>query len=288
MKTRPVIGITGPDGGGGAAWRFTALAIHLAGGTPVRLTPGGAVGRPAIQGLILGGGGDVHPERYGEIRESLFPPHEVHDSWGRYLTSLVVDPFVWMARYTSAMMTGAQVDEARDEFEFKLFRRALAQGWPVLGVCRGAQLINVYFGGSLHQNLSGFYTEEPEIITVFPKKQVIIHPGTRLASVIGDGSKWVNSLHRQGVKNLGCGLRVAARDSNRIVQAIEHPDHPFVLGVQWHPEYMPQAPEQRALFRTLVERAHMVTTRNKEYEEFKVASAFFSPIALPWATAPSL
>ena len=86
--------------------------------------------------------------------------------------------------------------------------------------------------------------EDPEVRTILPRKRVTLEEGTRLRRVLGGAPARVNALHRQAIHTLGDGLRVAARDRNGIVQAIEHEGLPFVVGVQWHPEYLPQLPGQ--------------------------------------------
>ena len=136
----------------------------------------------------------------------------------------------------------------------RLLDDAVRRGLPVLGICRGQQLLNVYFGGSLHQDLATFYVEDPATRTILPRKRVTLEPGSRLAELLGPDER-VNALHRQGMNTLGERLRVAARDRNGIVQAIEHESLPFVVGVQWHPEYLPQVPSQRAIFSALVRQA---------------------------------
>ena len=93
----------------------------------------------------------------------------------------------------------------------------------------------------------------PEVRSILPRKRVTLTGG--LAGVVGKRPLLINALHRQAICQLGGGLRVAATDRNGIVQAIEHERLPFVVGVQWHPEYLPQLPRQRKLFRALVEAA---------------------------------
>lgn len=259
-----MIGVTGPDGGGGAAWAFTRLAVMLAGGRAVHITPR----RPrrslaGLHGLIIGGGADVDPELYGQDPTPIVPdPKSPGESWPRHLLELVLFPLTWLLRKLSGKFAHSGGDPARDALETRLLADALARRLPVLGICRGQQLLNVHFGGSLHQDLRGFYVEDPETRTILPRKRVLTEPGTRLAAVLGAEAR-VNALHRQGVDGLGEGVRVAARDRNGIVQAIEHASLPFVLGVQWHPEYLPQVPSQRAIFRAFVDkaRAHLLAKR---------------------------
>jgi putative glutamine amidotransferase len=256
IPPRPIIGVTGPDEGGGAAWAFTRLAVWRAGGHAVRITPRRPRTIDRLDGLILGGGADVDPGLYGQdptpVLQTRKPPGE---PWPRFWLGLILFPLTWLARklagQSSARHRGA--DRARDRLELTLLHAALGRGLPVLGVCRGEQLLNVYFGGSLHQDLTGFYAEDPEVRTILPRKRVDVADGSCLAAVVARcGLDRVNALHRQAIDRLGRGLRVAARDRNGIVQAIEHPARPFVIGVQWHPEYLPQLPSQRALFDALV------------------------------------
>lgn len=104
--------------------------------------------------------------------------------------------------------------------------------------------------------------------TILPRKRVIVPAETKLKAM-GRHPRRVNALHRQAIAQLGRGLRVAARDRNGIVQAIEHETMPFVVGVQWHPEYLPQMREPRALFRALVWHAraasHFETSMAKNF-----------------------
>jgi putative glutamine amidotransferase len=248
----PVIGVTGPDRGGGAAWVFTRIAVMLAGGRAVHITPRRPRSLDGLHGLVIGGGADVDPALYGQDPTPILPDAKRPDeSWPQYLLELVLFPLTWLLRKLSGKFAAHGGDPARDALETRLLAAALERGLPVLGICRGQQLLNVHFGGSLHQDLRGFYVEDPETRTILPRKRVLTEPGTRLAAILGPQAR-VNALHRQGVDGLGRGVRVAARDRNGIVQAVEHAALPFVLGVQWHPEYLPQLAGQRAIFRALV------------------------------------
>ena len=258
FHARPIVGVTGPDEGGGAAWWFTRFAVWRAGGHAVRITPRHPRRIDGLDALVVGGGADVDPTLYGHDPTPVVPaarePDEPRVTW---LLEWLLFPFIWLARGLSGLMLreSPKQDAARDELELRLLREAVERRLPILGICRGAQLVNVCFGGTLHRDLAGFYKEEPETRTILPHKRVLLAPGTRLGRVLERDSRRVNALHRQAIDRLGRGLRVAARDRNGIVQAIEHESLPFVLGVQWHPEYLPQVPEQLALFKALVARA---------------------------------
>jgi putative glutamine amidotransferase len=254
----PVIGVTGPDEGGAAAWWATRLAVWLAGGHAVRITPRHPRRIDGLDGLIVGGGADVDPTLYGHDPAPITPAaREPDEPPLLHLLEWVIFPLTWLARGLSGLLLRAspRQDAARDALETRLIREAVSRRLPVLGICRGAQLINVVFGGSLHRDLAGFYKEDPETRTILPQKRIVVTAGTRLARLLRDDVRRVNALHRQAIDRLGQGLRVAARDRNGIVQAIEHESLPLVLGVQWHPEYLPQLPEQRALFKELVAQA---------------------------------
>lgn len=169
----------------------------------------------AVDGIVVTGGGDVDPRRYGED-----PADEL---WG--------------------------VDSARDEFDQVLWRRLLDRPFPVLGVCRGAQTLNVALGGSLVQHLDGHPNQADD------RHTAEIDPRSRLARIVGSGTLEVNSLHHQAIDRAGTGVIVTARTTDGIVEAIEIEGAPHVLAVQWHPELLRHVPEHLALFGDLIERA---------------------------------
>jgi putative glutamine amidotransferase len=216
----PLIGVTGPARGGRSGWAFTWLALRGAAGRARRLRP---PYRPeqldGLSGIVIGGGANVDPARYAEQSSIVYV-----------------------------------YDEQRDEFEWRVLREVMARGLPLLGICRGAQLINVFAGGNLWQSLSDDIPGLQLHRSVLAKKHVLIEPETLLARVMGVQGVRVNSLHRQGIRQVGSGLRVSARDADGVVQAIESASTvgQFVLGVQWHPEYLVNHASHRRLFSMLV------------------------------------
>ncbi|MBA4742290.1 MAG: gamma-glutamyl-gamma-aminobutyrate hydrolase family protein [Azoarcus sp.] len=218
---RPVIAITGPQRGAFGPRTLVSLAVRLYGGRPLQLRPGDAGRVHRFDGVVITGGHDVNPVLYAAAPE--------------------VEP-----RY----------DEARDELEVAIIDEALERRLPLLGICRGAQLLNVRLGGTLFQELKSRRRKTSNRWTVLPLKTLCIRPGTVLARVMGEGTARINSLHNQAIDLCGQGLQVSGTDLDELPQAIEEPDHgPLLLGVQWHPEFLIFMKRQRALFRALVESA---------------------------------
>jgi len=251
-QARPIIGVTGPDRGGLSAWLFTAWAVRRAGGRPLRIQPKKPSSIDQVDGLIIGGGADVSPDLYGA--EPLPRLDSLKDSgllgWRR-LAGIVLFPLLFVIRRLLTTRTSG-LNRERDAIEKPLIAAALARGLPLLGICRGMQLLNVVAGGSLHQDIEGFYEEHPAIRSVLPRKQIEIDRDSRLARILVTTRLRVNALHAQAIDQLGEDLNVCAREASGVVQAIEHGGEAFAIGVQWHPEYLPQRPEQRALFRQLI------------------------------------
>lgn len=219
-RRRPRIAVTTSRRSSWRIFPLFALNIWLAGGRAVRWTAARPHHLDDVDGLVIGGGDDISPDVYG-----------------------------------GELVSSARLDPDRDAMERILVEGASARGMPVLGVCRGAQMINVALGGSLHQDAYGVHAASNARKTVLPRKTVTVAEGSHLAQIAGTDPMRVNALHTQAVDRPGTGLRVAARDAGGMVQAVERIAAPFMMGVQWHPEHLVYARRQRALFRALVHAA---------------------------------
>lgn len=258
VSDKPRIGITGPDQGGYGAWLFTSISIELAGGKPVRLTPSldSKTSMKYLDGLIIGGGADVEPSQYGELPELKMEKatNSDHSTW-IFLLNILFFPIYLLVRIIQSTKV-SPIDPRRDAFELRLLNEAIHDKKPVLGICRGMQLINIHLGGNLHQNISGFYGEIDQVSTLLPRKEIRIEDSSVIHSILGTTLTKVNALHNQAIRNLGENLQITVRERfTDIVQGIEHTSYPFLLGVQWHPEYLIQVTNQRKIFKRLVEQA---------------------------------
>jgi len=219
MRDRPVIGVTGSADRGRAMWWFAAIGLRLFGAKPRRIVPPMEPGEVhGLDGLLIGGGDDIGAEIYGGV-----PVPDV------------------------------RLDPLRDQLELAAVNIALPKRIPILGICRGAQMLNVALGGTLNEDIYKIYHEAPRMRTVLPRKRVDLTPGTRLHGLVGLDCINVNSLHHQSIRNTGRGLRVCGLDQHGIVQAIEDKGDVFRIGVQWHPEFLIYRKPHRRLFGAFVE-----------------------------------
>ncbi len=203
-----------------------ARAVSRAGGIPVLIPTEADADMLAdsLDGLLIPGGADIDPQVFGE------PPHPT--------VRIVARP--------------------RFETEWALLSAFEARRKPILGICYGAQLLNVWRGGSLHQHLPDlpFVTlkhrcesdEEPP-----PRHFVRLERDSRLFALIGQEQFEIVSAHHQAIREVGRGLCVVAHAPDGIIEGVEDPHLPFFIGVQWHPERDPDAPATRALFEAFVQ-----------------------------------
>ncbi|MBM4262090.1 MAG: gamma-glutamyl-gamma-aminobutyrate hydrolase family protein [Deltaproteobacteria bacterium] len=236
MSGAPIIGITA-DWADATPFREPTVFLHhrycreveRAGGVPLILPPGKSTKNldhslDRIDGLIISGGDfDIHPRHYGEK-----PIAKLGD-----------------------------IIPERTEFELELILRALRRDLPILGICGGAQAINVVLGGSLYQDIA---TQVPNAVSHRQSKMkergghsILVTAKTLLARAVTRRVVEVNTTHHQAIKNAGKNLLVSAQALDGLTEAVESTNHAFVLGVQWHPEVLaPKRADQRRIFSLLI------------------------------------
>ena len=209
-------------------------SIRRAGGEPIEVVPGGEKVEhllARVDGLMLTGGGDVDPTLYGEEPVATFEAAE----------------------------------EGRDAFEIELSRAAVASGIPFLAICRGMQVLNVAMGGTLVQDIPSQVQGALEHSIREPRHhiahEVWVAKGSKLAALLADHMEdgetcHVNSRHHQSVKRAAAGFDVTATSPDGVIEAMEKPDAPYCIAVQWHPENFWRTGEFRELFEGLVQAAN--------------------------------
>jgi putative glutamine amidotransferase len=210
-----------------------SMAIEAAGGIPVML--------PAhyrdieamldrLDGVVITGGGDIDPSLYGQ------QAHEKTDG----------------------------VDAERDAFELAIVQAAITRDLPLLGICRGLQMLNVALGGTLYQDVADLYAganeHRQQALKIHHEEKfqvAMLTPGSHpLRAIVGDDQFEINSFHHQGIENLAEPLEAMATTADRLIEAVYHPGKTYCLAVQWHPEMLaPNHEEEAAIFRSLTEAA---------------------------------
>jgi putative glutamine amidotransferase len=152
------------------------------------------------------------------------------------------------------------VDLERDSLELKMVRAAIADGKPFFGICRGCQVVNVALGGTLYTHIpdqlpNALDHSYPGNLRTILVHEIKLEEGTRVGEIYNEPIIRVNSLHHQGLKDVPASLRVAGHAPDGLVEAIELPDHPFGVAVQWHPEWLTDQPSTRNLFRKFIQAA---------------------------------
>ncbi len=202
-------------------------AISDAGGYPIMLFPHDKL-PPFLDGIVFTGGGDIDPLLFHE--EPLFQSGEI--------------------------------SPLRDAFEISLCKEAVEKNIPILGICRGMQVINIALGGTIYQDISVQTNSKLKHSQQAPRDygthSIVIEKNTQLFALWEKEKATVNSFHHQAVALLGNGLRISAKSQDGLVEAIEHTVNLFVLGVQWHPEAMGSEEQKRlfSAFLTAAEKTH--------------------------------
>ena len=199
-------------------------AVRMAGGLPVLLTPGEKQVSQIydqIDGVIFAGGGDINPKRYGG---------EEHPAISR-------------------------VDDERDAFEFELAEYAVNREKPVLGICRGFQMLNVATGGDLVQHVPETFGREIIHVTddgVETKHEVKIDPKSRLGKMVDAREVIVVSKHHQAAQSIPNDWQIVAQSPDAVIEAFEHKEHPWLIAVLWHPEMALEDSNQQRIFQEFV------------------------------------
>lgn len=222
MTARPLIAVTRPDVGTKTDGNFKHFnfILSLLGARVIRVSPDQKLDLRDCNALLLSGGADIHPNHYGEAERPNY----------RHMTD-------------------------RDAMEMPLFERFRAQGKPIMGVCRGMQMINVCLGGSLYQEIAEHFegTQYPKKYPkkYFYRKETNIEPSSQLYKIFQKERISINSMHHQAVNKLGKDLIISAQEPKGIIQGIEHRTE-NIFGVQWHPELMHFSPDQWQLFKHFI------------------------------------
>jgi len=241
MSKRPVIGITVDTHDKPNQYESPcgySLSVEKAGGLPILLPYKTDLSLVPFyvdlcDGFVLSGGNDIDPKTYGDA---------------------------------SYHAKAAPIDPLRQHFEMALLAEIERRRAPVLGICLGSQMMNVFRGGSLHQYL-------PEIPREnqlehgkleegrYPRHAVALEADSLLAKTVGKTNVLANSSHKQAVNKVGRGLRIVAKSPDGIIEATEDPTFPLWIGVQWHPERISDEEDHMKLFKLLVERARLSRTK---------------------------
>ena len=200
---------------------MTRLCLTACGARAVYLTPETGNYHRLLNAVIIGGGDDIDPGLYGHNDEGLAP-----------------------------------IDPRRDAFEVDIIEHALQTDLPIFGICRGMQLMNVVLGGNLFGDIRAMRVRTSNRRNFLPGKRARLLRGSEINFTMGGPEILINSLHHQAIDRLGEDLQVVARDDDDIVQAVESRNRRLLLGVQWHPEYLPYLPYQIRLFKRIVREAH--------------------------------
>lgn len=218
MAQRPRVVVTGTARKWSPSWWCSWFVLKCLGAWPIRVSIRHRCDTQGVDAVIIGGGDDISPSHYNQPAEA-----------------------------------DGEYDPERDEIEIHWIQWALENNKPLLGICRGSQLINVVLGGQLNQNITELRKLTYNRPGLLPTKQVFLEKDSRLSKICRKNKLRVNSLHSQIVQQVGVGLRATGWDLDGFIQASENEiGKGSIVGVQWHPEYMFYIPSQLRIFRWLL------------------------------------
>lgn len=219
MVRKTLVGVCLPDKGNFFAYLFIKLNLRIQGSHSIRLRPSkNNIKFDNIDGLVLSGGNDIDPTLYGADKDAHNTP----------------------------------LDKKRDSFELDMIDKAYKKKIPILGICRGAQLINIYFEGTLYPKILDLDEYIIHKNSIFPIKSAFIKKLSNLFSIAKKKEIVINSIHNQAINQLGDDIKISACH-DKIIEAIEKQDYPFLLGVQWHPEYLIYLKDHRLIFKSFID-----------------------------------
>lgn len=225
---RPAIGVTTSINKSQTMWLCNNLAVWIAGGKAIRLTTRNYKNYREYNGYLISGGVDIDPTIYNEEN-----------------------------------IASIGIEKERDKLEFEVINHALENNKPLFGICRGAQMINIVMGGNLYQNARDIYKDflptSSTLGKAFLRRKVNITAKGIISKVFANKKQIsVNSIHHQAINQLGKGLKITAKDRHNIVQTIESSDaKSYILGLQWHPEFMLYKKKQRKVFQSFIDACKM-------------------------------
>ncbi|WP_210401745.1 type 1 glutamine amidotransferase [Lacimicrobium sp. SS2-24] len=220
ISSTPLIGVTTHAGHWCPPWWAIAFAIRRAGGKAVRISPRHPVDLAQLDGVVMSGGTDICPQLYGEEPDPTYA-----------------------------------YDKSRDALESDVIDYVMQQQLPLLAICRCCQLLNVKLGGALFTDITRQRKLTSNRSLIHPGKFLFVRPDSLLHRITEHERLRINSLHHQAIREVAPGFLISGTDADGFTQAIESPAHPHLLGVQWHPEYLPYMINQAKLFKWLVKQA---------------------------------
>ena len=227
QKKKPLIGVTTSANKGYSMWWFIRLGVQMMGGKAIRISAiQNSNNFKCCDAYIISGGVDIDPQNYKQDN-----------------------------------IASQDIEPDRDVLEQKVIKHALKNDKALMGICRGAQMINIVKGGNLYQKAGDFYegfmpSENVISKAVLRRKIKITEDGILMKIFKHRPTLWVNSIHRQAINELGEGLKIVGLDKYGIVQAIECNDvkkNNFILGMQWHPEFMLYSRAHRKIFKSFLD-----------------------------------